>query len=267
MKNGISGLRPLLTSLVLSLGAGIALTQGAVYFEYRETLNLALPLIPIMFPLFYRILHRNTSGEAARASSPSSFWGRQFSLRFSEMRSLRRILTAVTLSLALKYGMEGLFLYTFYRRSGLPFQALFGGWEDDLLGRFLRGDLLVVTASQVVALLLIEALLLTAIGGLWIGVTATGSASAILEALFAGTILAFFATLTNLSLLYAQAASIASAAASLFSTDYSQVVALAGPLFQVFLYGCWTLVGQRCRRELSAPRTANSRLGRPSHSR
>ena len=267
MKNGISGLRPLLTSLGLSLAAGIALTKGAVYFEYSETLNLALPIIPVMFPLFYRVLHRDTDSAAASASSPTSFWAKQFSLRFSEMRSLRRVLTAVTLSLALKFGMEGLFLYTFYQKSGLPFQAVFGRWDDDLFGRFLRGDLLVVTASQVVALLLIETILLTAVGGLWIGATATGSGSAILEALFAGTILAFFATLTNLSLLYAQAASIASAAASLFSADYSQAVALAGPLFQVFLYGCWTLVGQRCRRELSAPRTANGRLRGASHSR
>jgi hypothetical protein len=267
MKNGVSGLLPLLTSLGLSLAAGIALTQGAVYFDFRETLNLALPVIPVMFPLFYRVLHRNSDGVAERASSPTSFWGRQLSLRFSEMRSLRRVLTAVTLSLVLKFGMEGFFLYTFYKKSGLPFQALFGRWEDGVLGRFLRGDLLVVTASQVVALLLIEALLLTAVGGLWIGATATGSGSAILEALFAGTILAFFATLTNLSLLYAQAASIASAAASLFNADFSQVVALAGPLFQVFLYGCWTLVGQRCRRELSAPKTAKTRLRHASHSR
>ncbi len=267
MKNGISGLLPLLTSLGLSLGAGIALTRGAVYFEFSETLSLALPMLPVIFPLFFRVLHRNTDGEAARASSPASFWGKQFSLRFSEMRSLRRVLTAVTLSLALKFGMEGLFLYTFYQKSGLPFQALFGRWEDGLFGRFLRGDLLVVTASQVVALLLIQTLLLTAVGGLWIGATATGSGSAILEALFAGTILAFFATLTNLSLLYAQAASIAGAAASLFSADYSQVVALAGPMFQVFLYGCWTLVGQRCRRELSSSRPAKSRLPSPSRSR
>jgi len=267
VKNGISGLLPLLISLGLSLAAGVALTRGAVYFQFSETLNLALPVIPVIFPLFYRVLHRDTERAAAKASSPASFWARQFSLRFSEMRSLRRVLTAVTLSLALKFVMEGFFLYTFYKKSGLPFHELFGRWEDDLIGRFLRGDLLVVTASQVIALLLIEALLLTAVGGLWIGATATGSASAILEALFAGTILAFFATLTNLSLLYAQAASIASAAASLFHADYSQVVALSGPLFQVFLYGCWTLVGQRCRRELSAPRTAKTRLRHASHSR
>jgi hypothetical protein len=267
MKSGVSGLQQLITSLALSLAAAIALIKGAVYFEVRDTLSLALPMIPVLFPLFYRVLHRNADGETARATSPASFWARQFSFRFSEMRSLQRVLMAVTLSLALKFGMEGFFLYTFYQRSGLPFHALFGRWEDGLLGRFLRGDLLVVTAAQVVVLLLIEALLLTAIGGLWIGVTAKGSASAILEAISAGTILAFFATLTNLSLLYAQAASLASAAASLFGADYSQLVALTGPLFQVFLYGCWTLVGQRCRRELSAPRTAKARLRHASHSR
>jgi hypothetical protein len=266
MKNATSGWLPLFTSLGLSFSAAMALTKGALYFEFRETLNLALPIIPVLFPLFYGILRKEAGSAttAARSSSPASFLEKHLSLRFSEMRSLRRVLIAVTLSLALKFVMEGIFLYTFFRKSGLPLHVLFGRWEDNLLVRFLRGDLLVVTASQVEALLLIEALLLTAIGGLWIGVTSAGSAGAILEGLLAGTILAFFATLTNLSLLYARAESIA-AAAFLFSADYSQAFALAGPLFQVFLYGCWTLVGQRCRRGLSIPRPAKSR--RPAQSR
>ncbi len=269
MKKRTSGLVPLLTCLGLSLSAAIALTRGAVYLELRETMNLALPILPVLFPLFYKVLAKDvrSATDAAETSSRSSFWTRQFSLRFSEMRFLQRVLVAVALSLVLKFVMEGLFLYTFYRKSGLPFEALFGRWENDLLGRFLRGDLLVVTASQVIALLLIEAILLTAVGGLWIGATATSSGNAILEGLFAGTILAFFATLTNLSLLFARAASIASAAASLFSADYSQILALAGPLFQVFLYGCWTLVGLRCRRDLSIRRAAKSRRPSPSHSR
>jgi len=265
MKIGTSGLGPLLTCLGLSLSAAIALTKGAVYLDLGETMNLALPVIPVLFPLFYKVLAKD--GATPTAARPSSsFWKRQFSIRFSEMRFLQRVLIAVALSLVLKFVMEGLFLYTFYRKSGLPFEALFGRWEDDLLGRFLRGDLLVVAASQVIALLLIEAVLLTAVGGLWIGATATGSGTAIFEGLFAGTILAFFATLTNLSLLYARAATIASAAASLFGSDYSQAFALAGPLFQVFLYGCWTLVGLRCRTELSIHRAAKGRRPSPSHS-
>jgi hypothetical protein len=252
----------------MALGSAVALIKGAVYFEFRETLSMALPMMPILFPLFYRILHKDTGGgtDSARASSRSPSLGRQLVLRFYEMRSLQRVFTAVALSLALKFAMEGLFLYTFYRKSGLPFNVLFGRWEDDLLGRFLRGDLLVVTASQAVALLLIEAMLLTAIGGLWIGVTSTSASRAIVEALCAGTILAFFATLTNLSLLFARAQSMASAAVSLFGSGHSQTLALAGPLFQVFLYGCWTLVGLRCRRELSMQRAAKSRRPSPSHS-
>ncbi len=266
-KNATAGWLPLLTSLGLSLSAGIALIKGALYFQFRETLDLALPIIPVLFPLFYRILRKEAGGAAgpARSSIPHSFLRRQLSLRFSEMRSLRRVLIAVGLSLALKFVMEGIFLYTFYRKSGLPFEVLFGRWEDHLLVQFLRGDLLVVTASQVEALLVIQTLLLTAIGGLWIGITSTGSASMILEGLFAGTILAFFATLTNLSLLYARAESIASA--FLFSADYSQALALAGPLVQVFLYGCWTLVGQRCRRELSIRRTEKCQRRESARSR
>jgi hypothetical protein len=269
MKSGVSNLQKLFGTLAMSLTAAIALIKGAVYFEFRETLSLALPMIPVLFPLFYRFLHKD-AGDATSPTRPSpraSFSMKQLYLRLSEMESLQRVLTAVGFSLALKLAMEGLFLYTFYRKSGLPFEALFGRWEDDLFGRFLRGDLLVVTASQVVALLLIEAILLTAVGGLWIGATAKSSGNAILEGLFAGTILAFFATLTNLSILFARAASIAGAAASLFSADYPQILALAGPMFQVFLYGCWTLLGLRWRRDLFTRRAAKSRRPSPSHSR
>lgn len=269
MKTGVSSLQRLFGTLAMALTASIALIKGAVYFELRETLSLALPMLPILFPLFYRVLHKDagTATSPTKSSPRPSFSMKQLFLRLSEMQSLQRVLTAVGFSLALKLAMEGLFLYAFYRKSGLPFEALFGRWEDDLFGRFLRGDLLVVTASQVIPLLLIEAILLTAVGGLWIGATATSSGNAILEGLFAGTILAFFATLTNLSLLFARAASIASAAAFLFSADTPQFLALAGPLFQVFLYGCWTLVGLRCRHDLSIRRAAKSRRPSPSHSR
>lgn len=265
----IPGLPPLLTSLALSLATGMALIKGSVYLEFRETLSMALPFLPVLFPLIYRVLAKDVQSarDPAKPSSRSSFWNRHFSLRFSEMLFLQRVLVAVALSLVLKFLMEGFFLYTFYRKSGLPFEALFGRWEDDLMGRFLRGDLLVVTASQVTALLFIEAILLTAVGGLWIGATATGSGKAILEGLLAGTLLAFFATMTNLSILYARAESVASAAASLFSVDYSQFLALAGPLFQVFLYGCWTLVGLGCRHDLAMRSAAKSRRPSPSHSR
>jgi hypothetical protein len=269
MKNGTSSLMPLLTCLGLSLSAAIALTKGAVYFDLRDTMNLAVPIIPILFPLFYKVLAKDARGatDAGKASARSSFWRRHLSPRFSEMRFLQRVLVAVALSLVLKFVMEGVFLYTFYRKSGLPFEALFGRWEDDLFGRFLRGDLLEVTAPQVRALLLIEAVLLPAIGGLWIGLTASGSGTAIFEGLSAGTMLAFFATLTNLFLLYARAEAVARAAASMFGADHSQILALAGPLFQVFLYGCWTLVGLLCQRDLSLRRAAKNRRPSPSRSR
>ena len=257
----------LLTSLTLSLVAAVVLIKGAIYFDYRETLSLSLPVIPVFFPLFYKFLG-NEPGRAGildGVSGRSTFWRRHFSFRFSEMRSLRIVLIGVTLSLAMKFIMEGLFLYTFYRKSGLPFHTLFGGWEDNLVGRFLRGELLAVTASQVVPLLVVEVLVLTAVGGLWIGFTSSGTP--ILEGVFAGTILAFFATLTNLTLLYAHIESLTQTAASLFGADYSQAIPLAGPLLQVFLYGCWTMVGQRSRRERSSRLAAPGRVARASRSR
>jgi hypothetical protein len=181
------------------------------------------------------------------------------------MRSLRRVLIGVVISLGMKYLMEGIFLYTFYRKSGVPFHTLYGGWEQDLAGRFIRGDLLAVTGSQVVPLLAVEALVLTAVGGLWIGFTA--SKTPILEGVFAGTILAFFASLTNLSLLYARLDSLAQTTASLFGAGYSQVFPLAGPLLQIFFYGCWTLIGQQWRRDRSLRAAAPARAPAKSRSR
>ncbi len=257
----------LFTSLTLSVVAAIVLIKGAIYFNYRETLTLALPVLPAVFPLFYKFLGKEpgTAGILDRVSEHSTFLKRHFSLRFSEMRSLRTVLIGVTLSLAMKFIMEGLFLYNFYRRSGLPFHTLFGGWGDHLVGRFLRGELLAVTASQVVPLLVVEVLILTAVGGLWVGFTSSGTP--ILEGVFAGTILAFFATLTNLSLLYARIESLTQTAASLFAADSSMVIPLAGPLLQVFLYGCWTMLGQKWRRERSSRPAAPGRASRTNRSR
>jgi hypothetical protein len=262
----------LFTCLTLSLVAAVVLIKGAIYFDFRDTLSLTLPVIPVLFPLFYKFLGgerggavRIIEGALGAASERSTFFKRHFSLRFSEMRSLRRVLIGVVLSLAMKFLMEGFFLYTFYRKSGLPFHALYGGWEDDLVGRFIRGDLLAVTGSQVVPLLAVEALVLTAVGGLWIGFTSPGTP--ILEGVFAGTILAFFASLTNLSLLYARLDSLAETAASLFGGGYPQVFPLAGPLLQIFFYGCWTMVGQQWRRERSLRSTESGRTPAKSRSR
>jgi hypothetical protein len=250
-----SSVAQLLVCLALSLITALTLIGGAIYFDFRETLNLALPVIPILFPLFYQFLDISAGRDKATDGRPS-FWRRQFSLRFSEMRSLRVVLIGVLLGLGIKFVMEGLFLYTYYRKSGLPFDTLFGGRADDLLGRFLRGELLALTGPQVLPLLVVEALVLTAIGGLWIGLSSPGSG--VLEALFAGTILAFFATLTNLSLLYTQVESVTRTAASLFGAGSFQTFSLTGPLLQVFLFGWWTIVGHRWRRRRSA-RTHRSR--------
>jgi hypothetical protein len=253
--------------LSLSLVAAVVLIKGAAIFDFQETFRLTLPLIPILFPLFYKFLASDSGGAGVleRVSERSTFLKRHFSLRFSEMRSLRRVLIGVSLSLAMKFLMEGIFLYTFYRRSGVTFHTLFGGWEHDLVGRFIRGDLLAVTGSQVVPLLAVEALVLTAVGGLWIGFTS--SKTPILEGVFAGTILAFFASLTNLSLLYARLDSLAQTTASLIGADYSQVFPLAGPLLQIFFYGCWTLIGQQWRRERSLRAAAPARAPAKSRSR
>ena len=257
----------LVGSLTLSVVAAIVLIKGALYFDYGETLTLALPVLPSVFPVFYRVLTKGpaTVGIPNEAPVHSAVWTRHFSLRFSEMRSLRTILVGVALSLLTKYITEALFLYTLYRNSGLPFHVLFGEADGGLLGRFLRGELLMVVAAPVVPLLVVEVLILTAVGGFWIGCTSSGSP--VLEGVLAGTILAFFATMTNLTVLYAHIESLTQTAASLLAADYFQAFSLAGPMLQIFLYGCWVIAGQQWRRDLSSHAVAQTRRARPRRSR
>jgi hypothetical protein len=73
--------------------------------------------------------------------------------------------------------------------------------------------------------------------------------------------------LTNLSLLYARLDSLAQTTASLFGAGYSQVFPLAGPLLQIFFYGCWTLIGQQWRRDRSLRAAAPARAPAKSRSR
>ncbi len=253
-------------SLTLSVVAAIVLIKGAVYFEYRETLALALPVLPSVFPIFYRVLTRAPApvGVLHEAPTHTSVWTRHFSLRFSAMRSLRTILLGVGLSLLTKYIAEALFLYTFYRTSGVPFLVLFGEGDASLLERFFRGELLMIVTSPVVPLLVVEVLVLTAVGGLWIGCTSSGSP--VLEAVLAGTILAFFATMTNLTILYARIESLTTIAASALVADYSQAVSLAGPVLQIFLYGCWAMAGQQWRRDRASRPVTRARAARPRRS-
>jgi hypothetical protein len=257
----------LVGSLTLSVLAAIVLVKGAVYFDYRETLTLALPVLPSVFPIFYRVLAKGPTqiGIPNQAPARSSVWKGHLSLPFFAMRPLRTILVGVALSLLTKYIAEALFLYMLYRKSGLPFQILFGEANGSVLGRFLRGELLMVVGAPVVPLLLVEVLILTAVGGLWIGCTSSGSPA--LEGVLAGTILAFFATMTNLTILYAHAESLTRTAASLLAADYLQVFSLAGPMLQIFLYGCWAIAGQQWRRNRSSRAVAQTRRARPSRSR
>jgi len=254
-------------SLTLSVVAALVLIKGALYFDYRETLALALPVLPSVFPIFYRVLAKGpaTVGIPKEAPVRSSVWTRHVSLCFSEMRSLRTILVSVTLSLLTKYIAEALFLYALYRTSGLPLHVLFGEADGGLLWRFLRGELLMIVAAPVVPLLVVEVLILTAVGGLWIGCTSSGSP--VLEGVLAGTILAFFATMTNLAVLYAHIESFTQTASSLLAADYFQAYSLAGPMLQIFLYGCWAITGQQWRRGCSSDTVAQTRRARPKRSR
>lgn len=255
-------------SLALSLIAAVMLIKAAIYFDYQETVTLALPVLPSLFPLFYRVLAKEpviVGGAESGARLRPGFWKRHFSVRVSEMRSLPTIVVAVVLSLGAKYAAEALFLYAVYRRSGLPFHVLFGEGGDSLLGCFLRGDLLTATADHVVPLLAVETIVLTAAGGLWIGFRSDGSA--VLEGLFAGTAVALIATLTNLVVVYTRIESLAEAIAALLDPGSLQVFPLAGLLVQIFLYGCCTMAGQQWRRARGSRLAPVPASSRPSRSR
>jgi hypothetical protein len=259
-KAGFTALQ-LSVSLALSVIAAVVLIKAAIYFDYQETVALALPVLPSLFPLFYKVLTKEpvmVAHPASGAPARAGFWRRHFSL----IRSLRTVAVAVALSLGAKYGVEALFLYGLYRRSGLPFHVLFGEGGDSLLAYFLRGDLLTATAARVMPLLAAEMIVLSAVGALWIGCTSDGSP--VLEGLLAGTVVALLATLTNLAVLYAHLESIAQAIAMLLDSRWPRVFPVTGLLVQVFLYGCCSMAVQQWRREHASRLTPTARSSRPT---
>jgi hypothetical protein len=250
-------------SLALSLIAAAVLIKVSIYFDFRETLALSLPVLPSLFPLFYKVLAREplvAEGALNSLSVRRGFWRRQLWPGLWEMRFLRTIVMGVGVGLVTKYTVEGIFLYGIYRRSGLPFDVVFGGGGDSLVGCFLRGDLLIARASGLLPLLVTEMLVLVAVGGLWVG--ATSSRSPIVEGICAGTILALAATLTNFAVLYQWIGSLAQTAAPLLDARAREALPLAGPMLLVFLFGSFTVAGHLWRRERASRAAAPSRSSR-----
>jgi hypothetical protein len=250
-------------SLALSVGAAVVLVKAAIYLDYQETLALALPVLPSLFPIVYKVLAKEpaiAAGAERGPHGPAVVW-RRAAPRLSAMRALHRVAIAVALSLATKYGVEALFLYALYRRSGLAFHVLFGEGGDSLLLYFLRGDLLSATAAHVLPLLAVEMIAMTAVGALWIGFTCRGNP--VLEGLVAGTLVALAATFTNLAILYAQIESLARTVATLLEGSPA-VFPLAGVFVQAFLYGCCSKVAEQWRREPASHSARAPRASRPT---
>jgi hypothetical protein len=237
-------------SLLVALLAAVALIKTAVYLDYRETLALALPVLPSIFPVCYRVLAHAPAAPAPPRRRVAPGTHRGLWRRLSAMRCLRLVLAAVGLGLVVKYAVEALFLGALYVRSGLPFHAVFGDGGDGLLGCFLRGELLSVTASRILPLLAIELVALSAVAGLWIGSRSSFGLS--LETVAAATALALLVCLTNVNLLYAELGRHGEALASRAGAAHPAAGALAGPACLVLLFGCWAAAGRRLRRAPSA---------------
>jgi hypothetical protein len=250
-------------SLGLSLLVAVALIKVSIYFDFREALALSLPVLPSLFPLFYKVLARNPVVPESAPTSLSvrrGFLRRQLWPGFWEMRFLRAVAVGVAVGVLTKYAMEGFFLYGLYRRSGQPFEVVFGGGGDSLIGCFLRGDLLIARASGLLPLLVAELLVVAAVGGLWVG--ASASRSPVVEAMCVGTILALAATLTNFAVLYRWIGSLAEPAAPLLDPRVRDALPLAGPVLTVFLFGAFALAGQLWRREHGSHAAVRSRTAR-----
>src|SRR3974377_1731083 len=88
MRTTTFGVLQLLASLALTLLAGALMIRGAIYFNFQETLTLTFPIIPVLFPVFYKFLSSESGATRVLdavpipASKPPNFFRRHFSLDF-----------------------------------------------------------------------------------------------------------------------------------------------------------------------------------------
>ncbi len=237
----------LFLSFSIAIAGAVGLVSISKVFDLDTYTSRIFPLIPILYAIIYEVLDRRKGG-TGKTIPPSQAREEMKAgarLLFKNITG-GRIITDVAVSFTIKFSLEIVLAAAFLGITGQTFEAVYGTFGIETVGRFLRGDHPWLVGSESVFLLALIALVTSFGTGVWIGSTCQGKA--ILEGVLAGAAVTFITAMTNMLMLYRRIEDAANQMAASFGYGIHVGFAIV-LILQVLLYGLWSGIAQKSREE------------------
>jgi hypothetical protein len=233
----------LFLSFLVAIGGAVGLVTLSRVFDLETYTTRIFPLIPILYAIVYEALEKKKSGRT-KSIPPSQAKEEMKAAAATIFQNItfERIVLDVGVSLLIKFALEVMLTSVYLSASHTSFTDVYGVFNIETIGRFLRGDHPWLNGSEGVLILALIAFITSLGTGYWIG--STTKAQPILEGVIAGAVVTVLTTMTNLLILYRHIEKLAEESVQSFGyvthIGFAVVVTL-----QVLLYGLWS--GIACR--------------------
>ncbi len=249
----------LFLSFLVAIGGAVGLVTLSKVFDPETYTTRVFPLIPILYAIVYEVLEKNKSKRKARSIPPSEAKEEMKAAAATIFQNItfERIVLDVGVGFLIKFALEIMLTSVYLSAGHLDFAAVYGSFNIETVGRFLRGDHPWLAGSGGVLLLALIAFITSLGTGYWIGMTT--KAQPILEGVIAGAVVTVLTTMTNLIVLYRQIEKLAEETVQTFG--YVTHIGLAVVVtLQVLLYGLWS--GMACRDKAARAAEKKARKGK-----
>jgi hypothetical protein len=237
----------LFISFLIAIGSALGIVILSRVFDLETYTTRIFPLIPILYAIVYEAIEKRRTGKA-RPIPPSEAKEEMKAAAATLFRNITfdRIVLDVGVSLLMKFGLEFVLTAAYLSAGHYSFAEVYGKFNIETVGRFLRGDHPWLAGSQSLFLLALIALIASLGTGLWIGNTSKGAA--MLEGVIAGAAVTVITSMTNLLSLYRAIEELTVQAADYmgYATHLGFAVVIT---LQVLLYGLWSGMAQRAKTE------------------
>ncbi len=233
----------LFVSFLVAIGGAVGLVFVSRTFDLETYTSRVFPLIPILYAIIYEVIEKKRTGKT-KSIPPSQAKEEMKAAAATIFQNItfERIVLDVGVSLTIKFALEILLTAVYLAAGHQTFAEVYGTFNIETVGRFLRGDHPWLAGSLGILVLALIALITGLGAGYWIG--STTRAQPILEGVIAGTAVTVLTTMTNLLALYRQIERFAEETVQSFG--YATHIGFAAVVtLQVLLYGLWS--GIACR--------------------